>query len=158
MFSEFFRDLNNARGAEVTVLETFAALSDEYIFEDVANIKECRYKGDIKATNKATGKEIYIEVKNDSRISQTKNVLCEDKVWYHSGYYQDGNMHSVTDIYCIVAEDCRQIIVIDFKTLKRLYQLGAYKEIQHSQQTTICYLLPLKLLAHYGGIIDIISY
>lgn len=86
------------------VADTFASLTDNYTFENVAGIKEYRYKGDIKATNKATGKEIFIEVKNDSRIADTYNVLCEEKVWYHRGYYGKGNMESETNIYCIVSE------------------------------------------------------
>jgi hypothetical protein len=50
MIRDFWIDLDNARYAETLVRETFTALTDRYTFEDVANIKEYRYRGDIRAT------------------------------------------------------------------------------------------------------------
>ena len=39
-------------------------------------------KGDIVAVDKATGEKIFIEVKGDTRIGETGNVLLEDEVYY----------------------------------------------------------------------------
>lgn len=85
------------------MLDTFSAATKKYTFEDVSNNREYFYKGDIKATS-STGKEIFIEVKDDSRIAESKNVLCEYEVYYkESNYYGKGNMKSNYDIYCVVS-------------------------------------------------------
>ena len=101
---QFIEDLNKAKPAENLVRETLSRLTSEYQFVDVSNDSDCFRKGDIKAIA-ADNREIYIEVKNDSRIADTKRILCEDEVYYkHTGYCGKGNMHSDYDIYCIVSE------------------------------------------------------
>lgn len=104
MLIYFWKDLAAAKPAEKLVLDTFSSLTTDYTFTDVSNVKECRYKGDIKATA-ADGKELFIEVKNDSRIANTNNVLCEYQNYIKDGgYYIKGNMCSEYDIYCIVSQ------------------------------------------------------
>ena len=92
MLGNFYQDLAKARGAERLVRETFAALTNDYTFEDVSNEREYFYRGDIKAIA-ADGREIFIEVKDDSRIQETHNVLCETAIYYYErGEYGKGNM------------------------------------------------------------------
>ena len=159
MLESFYRDLNNAKGAEQIVLNTFSALSDRYTFQDVSNIKEYYYRGDILAVDKCTGREVAIEVKDDSRIADTRNILCEDEVYYKSGCYSKrGNMHSNSDVYTIVSKAEQRIYVIDFKALKANYKRGEFKVIYHAQQDTYCYLLPLATLKRAGGLIAIVDY
>ena len=50
MLTNFKKDLEEAKAAEAIALEQLQAYSDYWKLEDVSNIKECRYLGDIKAT------------------------------------------------------------------------------------------------------------
>ena len=109
MILNFYSDLAKAKGAENIVRETFSQLASGYTFEDCSNDKECYYRGDIRAIA-PDGREIYIEVKDDSRIHETHNVLCEYEVYYkESDYYGKGNMKSNYDIYCVVSQQERKI-------------------------------------------------
>lgn len=158
MLDNFYTDLEKAKKAEQIVKDTFAALTKKYTFEDVSNNREYFYKGDIKATS-STGKEIFIEVKDDSRIAESKNVLCEYEVYYkESNYYGKGNMKANYDIYCVVSQSERKIYVIDFSILKQIYKKGEHKVIDHYNQTTYCYLLSLGTIKKYGGLIDTIEF
>ena len=114
--------------------------------------------GDIKAIDKS-GKEIYIEVKNDSRIADTGNVVCEEEVYYKErDYIGKGNMFCDNDIFAVVSQSEHKIYVIDYKILQANYRKGEYKEIVHSQQTSYCYLLPLTEIKKLGGLIAIVDY
>lgn len=69
MLENFTRDLGIGRRAELIALEVFRSMTNEFIFEDVADQKEYYHIGDIKATEKATGDSFFLEIKNDSRIA-----------------------------------------------------------------------------------------
>ena len=159
MLTNFAIDLEKGHRAEQQVLNVFSSLSLDYDFIDVSALKELFYCGDIKAVNRTTGKEVYIEVKNDSRIAETGNVLCEEEVYYkRSDYYGKGNMSSNCDIYVVVSEADSRIYVIDFKVLKDIYKkLGTYKEIEHKEQTTYCYLLEIGRVKQFNGLIAVID-
>lgn len=158
MVDTFYRDLEIGKAAEDIVLNVFSALDDKHSFVPIGDNPMYYYKGDILALD-SEGKEIYIEVKNDSRIADTKNVLCEEEVYYkRHDYYGRGNMDSDCDIYAVVSEEQRKIYVIDFKVLKSNYRKGEYKEIQHPQQTTYCYLLNINMIKKFGGLIDVVNY
>lgn len=76
------------------MLDVFRSLTEEYSFIDVSNDRAYFNKGDIKAIA-ADGREIMIEVKADSRIAQTRNVLCEEEnYWFASGRTTKGNFYS----------------------------------------------------------------
>ena len=158
MLDNFQPDLAFGKKAEAIVLETFSALTTDYTFEDISSIRGFFYCGDIKATDK-NGKVKYIEVKNDSRIADTKNVLCEFEVYYKDNeYYGKGNMDSNCDVFCVVSEQEQKIYVIDFKTLKANYTKGQYKEIEHKKQTTYCYLCELWQVKKWGALIAEVEY
>lgn len=144
MATNFREDLAKAKGAEEIVLNTFSSLCDSYSFQDVSNDREYYYKGDIKATS-ADGREIYIEVKDDSRIADTQRVLCEEEVYYYdSDYTAKGNMYNACNIYCVVSKQDRQIYVFDFEILKSIYKkYGEFKIIKHYSQESLCYLLEM---------------
>lgn len=158
MLVNFNTDLVKGKRAEQIVKEVFTALTDKYTFTDVSNNPSYYHKGDLLATA-ADGKQIFIEVKNDEVIHKTKNILCEEEVYYkEADYYQDGNMHSDYEIYAIVSEPERKIYVIDFKILKEHYRKGEFKRIEHYDQFSDVYLLPTGNIKRYGGLIDIIEY
>lgn len=158
MLVNFNADLAKGHRAEQIVKDVFTSLTDKYTFTDVSNIPSCYNKGDIIATA-ADGREIYIEVKNDEVIHTTYNVLCEDEVYYkEADYYVKGNMHSDYQIYCVVSEPSRRIYVIDFKVLKEIYKNGEFKRINHYQQYTDAYLVPIGVIKRYGGLIEVVEY
>ena len=154
----FFKDLEAAREAEELVLNVFSELSTDFKFEHVGADRDCFYKGDIKATA-ADGREIFIEVKDDSVIHRTRNILCEDEVYYKdTDYYGSGNMQAEYDIYAILSREERRIYVIDFSILQDIYTRGEYKEINHPSQITYCYLLPLGVAKARGAVIQVVNY
>ena len=157
MLKGFKEDLANAKDAEKIVREVFTSLTDKYQFEDVSEDRSCYYKGDIKAVSVSNNECIYIEVKDDSRIAETGNILCEVEVYYKEcDYYGKGNMECDYDIYTIVSKQERKIYVLDFKELKRIHKWGTFREIDHPAQTTYCYLLPLGMAK--SAIIEVIDF
>lgn len=159
MLENFERDLARGKVAENIVREVFTSLTDDYTFEDVSFDRSFFYRGDIKATDKKSGKEYYIEVKNDSRIADTGNILCEEEVYYKKyDYFGRGNMDGDSDIFAIVSQAENKIYVIDFKILKKNYRLGEFRKIEHPQQFSYVYLLPLCIIKKLGGLIATIDY
>lgn len=157
--SQFQKDLAHAKYAEQLVREIFEALTVNYAFEDVADEPIYYYQGDIKATCLEDCREILIEVKDDSRIHETGNVLCEDEVYYKdSDFYAPGNMSNNSDIYVVVSQESHKIYVIDFKILRQNYKRGEYRVIEHFSQTTYCYLCSLAAIKSWGALIDVIEY
>lgn len=157
MLSNFRRDLNNAREAEILVLQLLAGATDDYDFFWVGDNREYFNKGDIKAIDKNTGKEIFIEVKDDSRIADTGNVLCEEEVDYID-YSVKGNIYNEFNVYVVVSKQQKRIYVIDGEVLKANYKQGYKKYIPHGEQSTDAYLLPLWKLRELGGVIATINY
>lgn len=158
MVSNFWSDLAQARKAEDLVREVFANLTDKYTFVDVANQREYFKKGDIKAVA-ADGREVFIEVKKDSRIADTHNLLCEEENYFHStGEWIKGNFYSDYQIYCVVSEAERKIYVMDFSILKQHYKSGQWKQIRHWEQTCYCYLCPLGNVRAWGAMIAEVDY
>lgn len=158
MASSFRNDLNAAKRAEELVLEKFSELTKDYTFIDVSNIREYFNNGDILATA-ADGKEVFIEVKDDSRIAETNNLLCEEENFFYSiGEFVKGNFYSDYNIYCVVSQPERKIYVMDFSILKKHYKSGEFKEIHHKEQTSYCYLCPLPQVRSWGAMIAEIEY
>ena len=158
MKNEFYRDLEKAAEAEEIARETLAALAPDYNFINVTHETQYYYKGDIKAIA-PDGKEIFIEVKDDSRIADTRNILCEEEVYFKNcDYFSKGNMQSDYDIYCIVSKSEKRLYVLDFNKLKEIYKKGEYKIIPHANTNTHCYLLPLYIADKYGALMHKINY
>lgn len=158
MNEQFKKDLEIGKEAEQIVFNVFSALDPDHKFEMVGGCRDCFYLGDILALDK-DGRRIYIEVKNDSRIAETGNILCEEEVYYkRHDYYGKGNMQSNGDIYAVVSQQQRKIYVCDYECLRRNYRKGVYKVIDHPTQTTYCYLLELCLLKKFGGLISVVNY
>ena len=158
MVKNFQRDLERARVAEELVRDIFGNLTDNYTFESVGDQRQYFHKGDIKATD-SNGNVHFIEVKDDSRIGETGNVLCEDEVFYDSiGDFVKGNMHSDYEIYCVISQPTKRIYVIDFKVLKSIYTRGKYTAMEYSDQTSFVYLVPVAMVKKEGGMIAEIDY
>lgn len=139
--TQFYRDLEAAKPAEHIVYNYL--LTSGYDVEDVSDIREYYNKGDIKLVL-PTGKTFYIDVKDDSRIAETRNVLCEEDVYFKDNdYFSPGDMKKSYDILAVVSKSENKIYFIDFHTLKQNYRKGEFKLIKHYQQDTYAYLVHL---------------
>ncbi len=160
MVKQFYEDLVAAKEAERLVEMYFRLLADQtYDFRNVSEDPDYYYKGDLLALD-STGREIGIEIKDDSRIAETGNILCEESVYYiDSGYEGKGNMSCDYDIYCIVSKTEKKIYILDFKKLRKIYKVfGIAKEIPHSDQITYCFLVPLWVAKKQGCFVAEIDY
>ena len=157
--NNFQRDLEWGKQGEEIVKQALSALTDDFTFEDVSNDRCFFYCGDIKAIDKRSGKEYFIEVKNDSRIVDTGNILCEEEVYYkRHDYYGKANMDGESDVFAIVSKAENKIYFIDFKILKANYRLGEFKKLDYPQQFSYVYLLPICTIKKLGGLIAVIDY
>lgn len=157
MVKDFFKDLNKAKKAEQIVATALSNLG--YSVADVSNDRSFFYKGDLLITL-PTGEKKFVEVKDDSRIADTRNILCEEEVYYKEhDYYGKGNMQSDYDIYSVVSKAENKIYFLDFEKMKSIYKkFGKYKVIPHYDQTTFCYLLNLRDASRYGALLGEITY
>ena len=158
MLVNFKKDLEAAQEGERRVEMYLRCLSNKYNFVNVGENPAYYNKGDILAIDKETGRQVCIEVKQDSRIAETRNVLLEDEVDYFGRGLKKGNLHSDYEIYAIVSPQKQKILILDFKILKKYYRNGTYKIIPHEDQVTFCYLLPLDMIERLGGVIAVIDY
>lgn len=157
MLSNFSADLAAAKEAEQIVKNAIAAAGYQVL--DVADQPEFYHRGDLQITL-STGELRYVEVKDDSRIFDTRNILCEEEVYYkESGRLVPGNMHSNYDIYAVVSKKENLIYFFDFSKLKEIYKrFGTYKTINHPEQYSNCYLLELCRAKQFGALIAKINY
>ena len=70
---------------------------------DVSDDPQYYHNGDLMIS--LPSGERYVEVKDDSRIADTGNILCEEEVYYkESDTFTKGYMHSNYDIYAVVSK------------------------------------------------------
>ena len=157
MLSNFKEDLAAAKEAEQITKAAIAAAG--YKVFDVADQPEYYHKGDLQI-QLPTGELRYVEVKDDSRIADTQNILLEDAVYYkESGRLVPGNLHSDYDIYAVVSKNTNTIYFFDFAKLKEIgKKFGMFKIIQHPEQYSECYLLELCRAIQFKALIKKINY
>ena len=156
--SQFQEDLIAARPAEILVLQVLSSLTNKYNFVDIAAEPQYYDYGDILATGE-DGSEFFIDVKNDSRIWETKNILCEELVYdKRSDREKIGFMYSNYNYICIVSQRESRIYVIDFDILKQIYKKGEFRVFNHPTQYTEGYLLNIATVKKYKGLKAIINY
>ena len=103
MLKKFDGDLRRAKVGERIVMQVLQSVyGNDYDFNDVSDNKEYWHKGDIEIVR--DGKTKYLDVKMDSRIAQTGNILCEDEVYFvESDSYRPGCIHSDYDYLAIIS-------------------------------------------------------
>lgn len=161
MSSQFRKDLEAAKPAEELVLKLLQSKNPRYTFIDVSDDCPCYHKGDIKAISKDFGVEFYIEVKDDSRIADTRRVLCEEEVLiYDTNERRIGNMHNDNcDFYCVVSQAERCIYIFNFKKLQEIYKSqGQTQTIRHKTQESFCYFVDLGYCKRKGAFIYKLKY
>ena len=157
---DFWRDLQNAQRVEQMALEVFQGLTHDYTFINVSDNKDYYHRGDIIAVA-ADGRQIYLEIKGDTRIAETGNVFCEEEnFWYQEGRFTKGNMYSDYQIYCVVSEAARKIWVMDFRVIKDNYNKHNHRfvKVSHRDNDSYGYLLPLLEVKSKGGLIAELDY
>lgn len=156
MATNFERDLAAAKDAEQIVKRVIAAANYEVF--DVSEDPQCYHKGDLLV--KTLDGERYVEVKDDSRIADTGNILCEEEVYYkENDITVKGNMYSDYDIYAVVSKKERKIYFFDFKKLKEIYKkYGTPKIIAHPAQESFCFLLEKCRARQFGALIKVVEY
>lgn len=158
MVTNFYKDLEKAKVGEGIVLEVLKNATWDWCFTDVSDIKECHYLGDIEAWNIDRGC-LYIDVKMDSRIAETGNILCEDKVYFKkTNYYDKGNMQSNYDYLAIISTEAHKIWFIDFALLKKHYKEGRMYTKDHGEQITYGTLFSLNKARKYNMVVAEIEY
>ena len=141
--TQFSKDLIKGKRGEDIVKDVLFSLTSGYKIEDVSDDPQYYYTGDLRVTT-PEGKIYYLEVKNDSRIHETKNLLLEDEVYFkETGEFRKGNMYCKSDVYVVVSESDRKVYFFDFGTLKQHYKEGNFECIRHQAQDTYCYLCNL---------------
>lgn len=141
-------------------MEVLASLTDKYEFHHIDNQEVLGKKGDIAAIDKTSGKIYYIEVKNDSRVAATGNVLCEtQKYYYDTNKTKAGSMFYNYEYYIVHSAESRALYVIDFKKLKTFYTImGSPIRIEHDEDITYGLLVRLKDIERFGALIKTITY
>ena len=164
MASNFKRDLAKARKAEHIVCEVLNSATIDYSFEEVGDQEAYFYKGDIMATD-FYNNVCFIDVKSDSRIAETGNVLCEYKVYsYNQDKWLKGDMQKDYDYLAVVAQQTHTIYVIDFDVLKKNYKQGKHYAKDHYDdwgnlaQKTVGTLCSLKQIERWGGLLYTLEY
>ena len=155
MLSNFENDRLAAKEAEQIVLNFLSVGFPQYQFKDVSESRECFHRGDIVAY--LDNMQLFIEVKDDSCIATTHNVLVEDAVYYHSS----GNVQkyqSSADIYVVVSKEERKIYFFNHGKLKKLAKFAPARTIAHEEQTTYCNLVSLDSTRRTGALLGIAEY
>lgn len=155
--SDFKADLQTGKDGERIALEVLCNITENYAFQDVSDVKEMYHKGDIIAYK--DDESYYLDVKNDSKIHATCNILCEDKIFYRRNKeMKEGFMASEYDYLVIVSQPEKKIYIINFDKLKKHYKEGRRQEMHYSWQYSICYLYPLEEAYKHNMVEAVIEY
>ena len=158
MVTNFYKDLKKAKVGEAITLDVLRNSTLDYDFNDVSEEEEYRYLGDIEAVNDWNERK-YLDVKMDSRIAETGNILCEYKVYFKdTGTYAKGNMQSNYDYLAIISVEAKKIWIIDFPLLKKHYKEGKPYTKDHGEQITYGTLFSLNKARKYNMVVAEITY
>lgn len=155
MLTNFEKDRLAAKEAEQIVLNFLSSGLPQYKFKDVSESRGYLLRGDIVAY--LDNMQLFIEVKDDSCIATTRNILVEDAVYYHSS----GNLQkyqSTADIYAVVSKSERKIYFFNHYKLKKIAKYAPSRTIAHEEQTTYCNLVHLTDAKRIGALIGAAAY
>ena len=156
--SNFQADLQKGKIGEKIALDVLQGTTENYAFEDVSDLKEYHHKGDIMVLRDGE-LECFIDVKDDGVLHKSRNILCEDKVYYRKQkQMKDGFMHYDYNYLAIVSQPEKKIYIIDMKKLKKHYKEGLKRELHYSWQYSICYFVPLEKAYKYNMVVAEIDY
>lgn len=163
MFKDFLSDLKKAQVGENIVCNVLSQLlgEDDYTISNVALDKQLYDKGDISVTD-SWGDTVYIDVKDDSCICDTGNILAEHRVWFKGKGWLDGFMQKAQYNYvAYLSRADQKIYMLDFSLWKKYYKkvFKRHLYIDHNgEQTTDGYLMSLNKARELGIVIAEIIY
>lgn len=162
MVKGFYDDLKAAKKGESIVLNVLKSITTDYEFDDVSNDKTYWHIGDISVYDNAWDCHYYIDVKDDSCISYTGNILAEHRVWYKDSGWEKGFMQTACyDYVAYLSQADKKIYILDFPLWKKHYQnvFKKHKYIPHGgEQTTDAYLMSLNKAKELGIVLYEIDY
>ena len=142
--TQFYKDMEAAKPAEQLVYNLLS--SSGYKVEDVSDIKEYRYLGDIKLVT-SKGVTFFIDIKDDKRIAETGNFLFEEEVYLKDiDDFIPGDMKKHYDILAVVSQEEQKIYYLDFHIVKQKYKQGEFIRVKHPTQDTYGYLCSIGLV------------
>ena len=156
----FIQDYEFGKIGEQITAKIFNLMGGKtYSFTMVGHLYEYRHIGDIICRNKLTNKETIIEVKNDTRIGTTGNVLCEiDNYYFDSGEHRKGNIYNPSDIYVVVSRDTHTLFVFNQEKLRQIMTRCRLINIPHQDQITTGFLVPVELAQEEGALITTVDF
>lgn len=162
MVKNFYTDLANAKKGEDIVRQVLQGCQDRYEIIDVSDDKDYWHKGDIEIRDTEECFSYYLDVKDDSRVAQTQNLLAEHRVWYAKGGWAEGFMqNSDYDYIGYLSQQDKMIYILDFKLWQKYYLTKSHRHLQiphGGAQTTDGYLMSLDTARKLGIVIAEISY
>lgn len=162
MVKGFYSDLAKAKKGEDIVRQVLQGCQDKYSITDVSEIKEMWHRGDIEIHDVEENISYYLDVKDDSRIAQTGNLLAEHRVYYvKDNKWTEGFMQRATyDYVGYLSQQNKIIYILDFKLWQKYYLSKSEKHIHipHGYQTTDGYLMSLDKARKLGIVIAEIKY
>lgn len=107
MVKNFTEDLMRGKTAE-TAVYNYLSLLDFLEVENVSDNPLYYNKGDFRVCSNFTTHPYYIDAKNDSRVAQTRNILCEEEVYFkETDEYKYGDMYKEYDYLAVVSMEER---------------------------------------------------
>ena len=154
---QFNKDLQQGKEGEQIVKQYLQKVGCQV--KDVSEQPQYYHIGDFFITS-PSGQKRYVEVKNDTVIAKTENILCEEEVYFkENDYAKPGFMYSNYDIYAVVSQEEEKIYFFNFAKLKEIYKrFGTWKKIDHKDQYSNCYLLELCRAKQFGALMAIVNY
>lgn len=149
------KDLIIGQQGEAIVKQVLSQSAIGFTIHDTDDQK----KGDLIAVD-WYGQRTYIEVKNDSCIATTGNVLCEEMVYYDgNGVWKPGFMYNDSEVFAVLSQADRKIYFIDFKVLQSIYKHYPGREMRKAaDQMSYVYLVPIGNVKKHNGLLGVISY
>lgn len=163
MFTDFLRDLQKAQTGENIVCDVLSKLlgEDDYTINNVALDEQFYYKGDIAVTD-SWGDTVYIDVKDDSCICNTGNILAEHRVWIRGKGWVDGFMQKAQyDYVAYLSQPDKKIYILDFALWKKYYKTVFVRHLfidHNGEQTTDGFLMRLDSARDLGIVVMEIGY
>lgn len=161
----FKRQLKRAKTGEYLVKNV---LSD-YGYESEFTSLDKQHKGDLLVRDCCTNDTFYVEVKQDTRIGDTKNVYIELEIQRPTGkqkgwYYSDYSKLAVVDATVTNPTRTKKpLFLIDWETMKSELSLNdkrckQYKHGTEDGNTCTALLVPLRYIQSKGWLQDTYYY
>lgn len=144
-------DSEIARAAEELAIKVLGKALKDTTFESLHDDEGKFHVGDVVA--KKNGKEKYIDIKDDGRISETGNVFCEGYKYYYNkpGKKHDGFMQNSQYDYLAILDQVRgKLYLLDFEELKKIYNNYRLVRSDLSDCISYGYLVPLNVCRRKG--------